>query len=272
MKSTKTMPPILYGTAWKKDQTAKYVLEALEAGFRGIDTACQPKHYNEPLVGNAVERSGIAREQLYIQTKFTPLTGQDPDNIPYDKDALLYQQVEQSFAASQKNLKTDYVDALILHSPLASFDSLMQVWNAMQMIYSSGGAKALGISNCYDLSTLQRLYNEAQIKPSIVQNRFYAQSGYDRELRAWCLEHGITYQSFWSLTANPHILESSTVMALATKYGVSAAQIFFAYLMSQGITPLSGTTSLQHMRDDLEAAQITLGAEEIEKVSALLYG
>lgn len=272
MKSTKTMPPILYGTAWKKDQTAKYVLEALEAGFRGIDTACQPKHYNEPLVGNAVERSGIAREQLYIQTKFTPLTGQDPDNIPYDKDALLYQQVEQSFAASQKNLKTDYVDALILHSPLASFDSLMQVWNAMQMIYSSGGAKALGISNCYDLSTLQRFYDEAQIKPSIVQNRFYAQSGYDRELRAWCLEHGITYQSFWSLTANPHILESSTVMALATKYGVSAAQIFFAYLMSQGITPLSGTTSLQHMRDDLEAAQITLEAEEIEKVSALLYG
>jgi len=216
-QSTKNMPPIIYGTAWKKDQTAKFVLEAIEAGFRGIDTACQPKHYNEPLVGDAVARSGIDREQLYIQTKFTPLAGQDPDNIPYDKDALLFGQVAQSFATSQRNLKTDYVDALILHSPLASFDSLLQVWNAMETIYTSGGAKMLGISNCYDFSLLQRLYDEAQIKPSIVQNRFYAQSGYDKELRAWCLEQGITYQSFWSLTANPHILESSTVMALATK-------------------------------------------------------
>lgn len=269
-QSTKNMPPIIYGTAWKKDQTAKFVLEAIEAGFRGIDTACQPKHYNEPLVGDAVARSGIDREQLYIQTKFTPLAGQDPDNIPYDKDALLFGQVAQSFATSQRNLKTDYVDALILHSPLASFDSLLQVWNAMETIYTSSGAKMLGISNCYDFSLLQRLYDEAQIKPSIVQNRFYAQSGYDKELRAWCLEQGITYQSFWSLTANPHILESSTVMALATKYGVSTAQIFFAYLMSQGITPLSGTTSLQHMHDDLEVEQITLEAEEIEKISGLL--
>ena len=82
---TLEMPPLLYGTAWKKDQTEALVRQALEAGFRGIDTACQPKHYHEPGVGAAVAaciRSGLlARNQIFVQTKFTPLSGQDPNRI-----------------------------------------------------------------------------------------------------------------------------------------------------------------------------------------------
>ena len=264
------MPPIIYGTAWKKEHTTTYVLEALKAGFRGIDTACQPKHYNEALVGEAVAQSGIDREKLYLQTKFTPLPGQDPNAIPYDKDAPLEEQVAQSFKASKKNLKTTYVDALILHSPLFPFSHLMQVWRAMEKIDGRGEAKRIGISNCYDLSVLKRLYNEATIKPSIVQNRFYDGSDYDIELRAWCDTHEITYQSFWSLTANPHILGDRTIIDLAIKYRKSEAQIFFTYLMSQGITPLSGTTSEEHMIDDLEAKEITLETDEIEQINRLL--
>lgn len=268
--STTPMPSIIYGTAWKKDQTANYVLQALKAGFRGIDTACQPKHYNEPLVGEAVKLSGIDRDKLYIQSKFTPLAGQDPNAIPYDKDASLSKQVAQSFETSKHNLQSDYVDALILHSPLFPFAHLIQVWKAMEKIYDSGEAKAIGISNCYDLSVLKRLYDEAKIKPSILQNRFYSESDYDREIRAWCETKDIRYQSFWSLTANPHILGSRTVMQLAIKYRKSEAQIFFAFLMSQGITPLSGTTSVEHMLDDLEVEEIALEPEELEAISALL--
>ena len=270
-QTTTPMPSIIYGTAWKKDQTAKFVLEALKAGFRGIDTACQPKHYNEALVGEAVQLSGIDREKLYIQTKFTPLPGQDPNAIPYDKDAALSEQVVQSFKTSKMNLKTSYVDALILHSPIFPFSHLMQIWKAMEKIFESGEAKMIGISNCYDLSVLERLYSEAKIKPSIVQNRFYAESDYDTEIRAWCDLHNITYQSFWSLTANPHILGSRTIINLAIKYRKSEAQIFFAYLMSQGITPLSGTTSVEHMIDDLEVEEITLEFDEIQQISNLLY-
>ncbi len=268
--STTPMPPIIYGTAWKKDYTATYVLEALKAGFRGIDTACQPKHYNEALVGEAIALSSIPREKLYIQTKFTPLAGQDPNNIPYNKDASLSKQVSQSFSTSKKNLKSDYVDGLILHSPLFPFSDLMKVWKAMEKIYVSGEAKQIGISNCYDLSVLKRLYDEAKIKPSIVQNRFYDESNYDKELRAWCAEHNIVYQSFWSLTANPDILGSNTVMKLAIKYRKSEEQIFFAYLMAQGITPLTGTTSKEHMLDDLEADKTMLNHNEIALISTLL--
>ena len=84
------MPCLLYGTAWKKDKTADLVTRAVKYGFRGIDTACQPKHYNEAGVGEAIQRltsEGITRKDLYIQTKFTPLNGQDPLNIPYDRRA-----------------------------------------------------------------------------------------------------------------------------------------------------------------------------------------
>src|SRR5580698_381847 len=108
-------PRILYGTAWKKDDTESLVRSALLQGFRGIDTACQPKHYNEAGVGAAVASflGEVTRADLYLQTKFTSLSGQDPARIPYDPRAPLADQVRQSFAVSLKNLRTDYLDCLV---------------------------------------------------------------------------------------------------------------------------------------------------------------
>ncbi|MGW8326081.1 MAG: hypothetical protein ACWGNI_10225, partial [Desulfobacterales bacterium] len=94
------MPRIIYGTAWKKDRTADLVVKAIQTGFRGIDTACQPKHYNEPQIGTALQRLkdyGIEREDLFLQTKFTPLSGQDPRQVPYEKNAPVELQIAQSF-------------------------------------------------------------------------------------------------------------------------------------------------------------------------------
>src|ERR1700744_5357034 len=94
------VPRILYGTAWKKEDTESLVRLAILEGYRGIDTACQPKHYHEPGVGAAVASAPLARQDLYLQTKFTPVSGQDPARIPYDPKAPLAEQVKQSFAAS----------------------------------------------------------------------------------------------------------------------------------------------------------------------------
>lgn len=264
------MPKIIYGTAWKKEHTTRLVMEALKAGFRGIDTACQPKHYAEPLVGDALTLYDIKREELFIQTKFTPIAGQDTNSVPYDKNLSLNEQVLQSFEVSKRNLKTSYIDSLLLHSPLFPFSHLLRVWHAMEEIYRRGEVMQLGISNCYDLEVLKRLYQEVDIQPSIVQNRFYSDSNYDKELREWCQTHKITYQSFWSLTANPHILGSDIVIKLAIKYQKSEAQIFFAYLMSQNITPLSGTTSQEHMQQDLKAGELSLTHDEIAAITSLL--
>jgi diketogulonate reductase-like aldo/keto reductase len=267
------MPKIIYGTAWKKDQTARLVEKAVRYGFNGIDTACQPKHYHEAGVGEALaalQKQGFRREQIFLQTKFTPLPGQDPERVPYDPNASLDEQVAQSFACSQKNLGTEYVDSLVLHSPLQRFDQLMTVWRAMEVIHARQGARQLGISNCYDPALFRRLYQEAHVKPSVLQNRFYAETGYDQELRAFCRQESIVYQSFWTLTANPQLLRSRVVQELAKAYQRTEAQILFRFLTQIGIVPLTGTTSDQHMQEDLAIFEFEIAADALPRLETLL--
>ena len=267
------IPGLIYGTAWKKERTADLVVKAIQTGFKGIDTACQPRHYNEPLVGEALYRlkdDGVERETLFLQTKFTSLDGQDPEQVPYDKNSPIESQVIQSLKTSKKNLQTEFLDSLVLHSPMAPHSLLMKVWNAMETIQRAGGTRQLGISNCYYTETMKQLYADANVKPAVVQNRFYQETGYDADLRDWCSKHGVIYQSFWTLTANPHILGSNTVQTIAKKYNKTEAQIFFRYLSQSGIVPLTGTCSEQHMREDLSIFDFELSSDELKNVSRLL--
>jgi diketogulonate reductase-like aldo/keto reductase len=270
-------PRILYGTAWKKDDTESLVRTAILEGFRGIDTACQPKHYNEPGVGAAVSsfvhgnaaNGKLARADLYLQTKFTPLSGQDPARIPYDAQAPLAEQVRQSLAASLQNLGTDYLDCLVLHSPLPSARQTLEVWRTMESLTEAGGVRQLGISNCYQLEQLTALYDSARFKPAVVQNRFYAETGYDREIRAFCRQHGIIYQCFWTLTANPQVLSHRTVRELASKHRRTPEQILFRYLTQNDVVPLTGTRSEKHMRQDLAIFEFELAELEREALDRL---
>ena len=175
------MPGLIYGTAWKKERTADLVVKAIQAGFRGIDTACQPKHYNEPLVGEALHKlkeHGIERETLFIQTKFTPLSGQDPRQVPYDKDATIESQVNQSFDASKRNLQTHYVDSLVLHSPVAPRALLMKLWGAMETIQKTGDARQLGISNCYNTKVMRQVDHASGLRSRNTWTRCSRRSRY----------------------------------------------------------------------------------------------
>ncbi|WP_347987853.1 aldo/keto reductase [Methylomonas sp. AM2-LC] len=266
------VPQIIYGTAWKKERTAALVEQAINLGFRGIDTACQPKHYQEAGVGQGIAaslQSGLQRSELYLQTKFTPLNGQDPLHIPYDKHAPLHEQVQQSFHSSLQNLQTHYLDCLVLHSPLPIQNQLQEVWQAMERLVLDGHVRQLGISNCYDPKQLELLYNTVQIKPAIIQNRFYKESQYDKIIRDFCHQHNIIYQSFWTLTANPHILANSILQKLATRNKMSSAQIFFRYLNQINIVPLTGTSSATHMREDLAIFNFDLSRAECDEISSL---
>ncbi len=104
----------------------------------------------------------------------------------------------------------------------------------------------------------------------MVQNRFYKESDYDREIRAFCRLHGIIYQSFWTLTANPHLLASKAVVSTAGKYGRTPAQILYRYLTQQGVVPLTGTTSPVHMHEDLAICEFELTQQECSAIDALL--
>jgi diketogulonate reductase-like aldo/keto reductase len=266
------IPKILYGTAWKKDDTERLVQLAIQQGFRGIDTACQPKHYNEAGVGAGVAAclgSGMTRADLYLQTKFTSVSGQDPQQIPYDPKAPLQRQVAQSVAASLRNLQTDYLDGLILHSPMPTPKETAVVWQAFESLVDAGTVRQIGISNCYALAQLEQLHREARIKPAVVQNRFYADTNYDREIRAFCVQRQIVYQSFWTLSANPQVLAHATVAALARAHHRTAPQILFRYLSQTGVVPLTGTRSRIHMREDLSIFDFELDGKECAAVDAI---
>lgn len=267
------LPRLLYGTAWKKADTERLVSLALQEGFRGIDTACQPRHYDESGVGAGVATAvsaALSRTDLYLQTKFTPLRGQDPARVPYDPRAPLAEQIAQSFAASLRNLRTDYIDCLVLHSPLATLRETLTAWEAMESLTTSSAVRQLGISNCYDPALLEALYRAVRIKPAVVQNRFYAETSYDREIRAFCRRERIIYQSFWTLTANPQILGDAAVVSIASRLERTPAQVLFRYLIECDVVPLTGTRSVEHMRDDLAVLDFELPPADRQAIGALL--
>jgi diketogulonate reductase-like aldo/keto reductase len=267
------VPRIIYGTAWKKAATEQLVSLAIQKGFRGIDTACQPKHYDEAGVGAGVAaglKEGLSRADLYLQTKFTSLSGQDPKRIPYDPKAPLADQITQSVAASLKNLQTDYLDCVLLHSPMPTMAQTQAAWRVFESFVDSKAIRQLGISNCYNRADLERLYKTARIKPAIIQNRFYADTNYDRDIRAFCDKNQIIYQSFWTLSANPHLLSHKTMTALASAHNRTAPQILFRYLTQIGVVPLTGTKSETHMREDLAIFDFELTDKERGAIDKLI--
>jgi diketogulonate reductase-like aldo/keto reductase len=130
-----TLPAFMYGTAWKKEATTQLVIEAITAGFSAIDTAHQLIHYDEARVGEALlslPQGGHPRDRLFLQTKFTPVNGQD-HRTPYDAGAPITTQVRQSFESSLTHLRTDYLDSYVLHGPYSRGGlgpEAWEVWSA----------------------------------------------------------------------------------------------------------------------------------------------
>jgi diketogulonate reductase-like aldo/keto reductase len=262
-------PAFIYGTAWKEERTAALVGQALEAGFRAIDTANQRKHYHEAGVGEALraafEGGKLKRDDLFLQTKFTYVRGQD-HRLPYDPSAPTAEQVRQSFASSLEHLGVTHLDSLVLHGPmyvegLAPADH--ESWRAMETIQRDGGARVIGISNV-GAEQLEALLEIAEVKPAYVQNRCYAVDGWDADVRAICAREGIVYQGFSLLTANRQVLEHPIVRELAERHRRTVPQVIFRFAAHLGILPLTGTTNPVHMRQDLEAPSLALTSDELD--------
>lgn len=268
-----SIPSFMYGTAWKKEATTGLVLQAVEAGFTAIDTANQLVHYDEARVGEALVQlvqQGISRDKLFVQTKFTPVNGQD-HRLPYDARATITTQVEQSFASSLEHLHTDYLDSYVLHGPysrrgLGADD--WEVWGAIESLYDAGKTKLIGISNV-TAEQLTLLCTRVKHKPMVVQNRCYAAFGWDQEVRKICMANQIIYQGFSLLTANRGIFAEPVIRSMAEKYQTGLAQIVFRFSQQVGMLPLTGTTNHQHMKEDLQSDRFTLLAEEIRLIETI---
>lgn len=256
---------IIYGTAWKEDRTAELVRLALAAGFTAIDTANQRRHYVEAGVGEAIV--GVPRERLWLQTKFTYARGQDT-RIPYNPAAPPAVQVEQSFASSLQHLGVAYLDSLLLHGPESAngwSHTDRAVWGAMEQIHGDGGALAIGVSNV-SADQLIAACDDADVPPTIVQNRCYARTGWDREVRAVCRERGIAYQGFSLLTANRAELSTPVIGAIAARIGATVPQLVFRFAAWAGIDALTGTSSRAHMDEDLAIASLPITFEDLRAI------
>jgi diketogulonate reductase-like aldo/keto reductase len=299
------VPRFFYGTAWKEEDTQRLTELALQHGFRGIDTANQRRHYHEAAVGQAIrsalppplggegpgvrgrtERASLdavsspgregtglrrlTRDDLFLQTKFTSRQGQD-HRLPYDPDAPVPIQVEQSFASSLEHLGVTRIDSYVLHGPtqrrgLAPAD--WDAWRAMEAIHDSGRVRLLGISNV-SLEQLQLLCRRARVLPRFVQNRCYAVTGWDRQIRRFCATNGLVYQGFSLLTANRDLLLRPELIQIAKRHGRTTSQIIFRFALDVDMIPLTGTTNPAHMKADLEVFDIHLEPEEIERIEGL---
>jgi diketogulonate reductase-like aldo/keto reductase len=268
-----TVPRFLYGTAWKEADTERLTALALKQGFRGIDTANQRKHYHEAAAGEAVKQAITAgqlrREDLFLQTKYTSIGGQD-HRLPYDPKAPVATQVEQSFASSLEHFNTDVIDSYVLHGPtvrsgLASAD--WEAWRAMEKLHAAGKSRLLGVSNV-SREQLELLCSKAQVKPHFVQNRCYASRGWDRDVRSLCADQAIVYQGFSLLTANRDAQLSLVVQQIAKRHNRTPSQIIFRFALDVGMVPLTGTTSAKHMQEDLAVFDFELDPAEVTAIES----
>ncbi|CAK7198927.1 hypothetical protein SEUCBS139899_001595 [Sporothrix eucalyptigena] len=297
------LPRLVYGTAWKKERTTDLVYQALQAGFRAIDTAAQPRHYREDLVAEGVRRAlanGVvaSRSELYLQTKFTPPDGQDlegPNAPPYDPAAPIAEQVRSSVESSLRNFtfprdgkdEKSYLDCLVLHSPLHHREDTVAVWTVLQT-YVPDRIRTLGISNVF-LEQLQEVIEVADevaaatgteadlLRPVVVQNRFHSRGNvpdpHNIALRQFCgrPDQRIVYQSFWTLTANPGLVSgrsSSATHAVAQAAGVSPEVAFYG-LVSLGL----GAGVESEVADDSSCPIVILdGTTSPEHMAADLAG
>jgi len=274
MLSNMAIPAFLYGTAWKEERTAPLVRAAVQAGFRGIDTANQRRHYFEQAVGDALEElyqdGRLTRQDLFLQTKFTYAGGQD-HRLPYDPQADFPTQVRQSCASSLQHLRTDSLDSYVLHGPSVArglSDADYQVWKEMEALCREGKTTFIGVSNV-SLGQLRMLVQAAEIPPRFVQNRCFAVTQWDRDVREFCAAQNIIYQGFSLLTANPQLFREPDMIKLARRHQKTVAQVIFRFAQQVGMLPLTGTTDDSHMREDLESSTFQLAEEEVRLIEGL---
>ena len=264
----------MYGTAWKEEKTQGLVMDALESGFRAIDTANQRKHYFEAAVGAALTQylqSGRGnRDDLFIQTKYTFQAGQD-HRLPYDPSASISDQVHQSVQKSKEHLGIETIDSLVLHGPTLRYglhQNDWDAWKSMEGTVAAGDVVHLGISNC-SAAQLEELLDGVDIKPRFVQNRCYAILNWDADVRAICQDQNIIYQGFSLLTANTHFMQHPLVHEIAARFEKWPSQIVFRYCMDIGILPITGTSDVAHMKGDLECSQFELSDSSRNDLDAL---
>ncbi|KAK4244749.1 NADP-dependent oxidoreductase domain-containing protein [Corynascus novoguineensis] len=261
------IPRIFYGTARRKGKAVPDVRTALQLGYRAIDTASSRRFHHEAEDGRALRefldatnKEGGRLEGIFVQSKFAaPPEHVEP--LPYETRDDTTVRVLKSVLRSAEDLGTEVLDAYFLHAPLPTIEGTVQAWRVLEQLVSRGAVRYLGIANVA-LPRLGKLYDQAQVKPAFVQNWFRKTTTYDRDVVMFCKEHHITYQMFGVFDeANAGLLECEPVQKRARTISVTTHQALLQLLLETAaamglqLCILDGTTSADHMRENLSAVR-----------------
>lgn len=235
------------------EETERCVSDALEVGYRMIDTASS--YFNERQVGDALRRSGLRREQVFVTTK---LWVQD-----YEYDDALH-----AFDLSMKNLGLDYLDLYLLHKPYGNYYA---AWRAVERLYREGRIRAIGVTS-FSSECLQDLFLHNEVKPMVNQietNPLFQQ----REANAFMRQEGIQHEA-WAPFAEGRrgIFNNPTVKAIAGRHGKTTAQVMLRWLNQRGVVVIPKSVSKARMAENLDIFDFTLDDEDMRRMAVLDTG
>lgn len=229
------------------DEAENSVISALQDGYRLIDTA--NAYVNEKAVGRAMKKSGIARENIFLETKLWP---------------SFYEQ-EDAVEKTLKRLDTDYIDLLLIHQPAGNY---IAGYRLMEKAYKEGKVKAIGLSN-FTMEQIQEILDVCEVNPAVLQTEVHPYFQED-ELKEFLAKEDIAIQAWYPLGhGDKALLEESVFTRLAEKYGKSNAQIILRWHIQAGDIVIPGSKNPDHIRANFELFDFALGDEEMSEIAAL---
>ena len=248
------MPILGYGVYQvTKDECERCVLDALKVGYRSIDTA--QSSFNEDEVGNALVKSGIPREEIFLTTKVWI------EHYGYDE-------CRASVLESLRKLKTDYVDLCLLHQP---FSDVYGAYRALEDLMAEGKIRAIGISNFY-VDRMVDISNFARVKPAVNQIEIHPHHQQNEQLE-WHNKYGIQLEA-WAPFGEGRggMFELPELKAIGEKYGKTPAQVMLRWHIQRGIVVIPKSTHIERMEEKFNVFDFELTAEDMEIIATLDKG
>ena len=245
------MPQLGYGVYQvSKEECEECVANALKVGYRHIDTA--QAYYNEEEVGNAIVKSGIPREEIFITSKVWV------SNYGYEA-------TKKSVLESLKKLQTDYIDLMLLHQP---FSDYYGAWRALEDLYEEGKLKAIGISNFYSDRMID-ICAFSRIAPMVNQIELHP---HDQQIEAqeWMKKYGVQIESWAPFGEGRGGLFTNPVLAaIGKKYGKTTAQVMLRWQLQRGIVVIPKSVHVERMKENFNVFDFELSADDMKKIAKL---
>ncbi|KOF58044.1 oxidoreductase [Clostridium sp. DMHC 10] len=253
------IPNIGFGTfrTPSGEETEQSVLNAIKAGYRHID--CAAAYGNEKSVGEAIRKSGVAREELFVTSKLW-------------NDDKGYEKTLAAFNRTLEDLQLDYLDLYLIHWPIAKAsknnwqEANSESWRAFEELYKQGKIKAIGVSNFLP-HHFEPLLATAKIQPMVNQIEFHP-GMLQEETVAFCKQHNILVEA-WAPFSNGQILKHPVLMEIADQYKKSVAQLSLRWIIQKGIVPLPKSVTPERIKNNLEVFDFEISAQDVEKIDRL---